>query len=182
MKTILSSIRSQLLGFTLIFANLIHAAPVMVDQNPAICPQSGTIELPDGRIINAQLALTRQDKLSGLSGVQNEEFGPQDAILFLFPRVEPRSVWAPDTYFDLDIIFLDNNLAVVDIERNLPAHPGRKTTPPIPKSKTVRTRHIMEMRADSDYAKHISKGMKLKWVSTPSLNSILACAFGGVQY
>jgi hypothetical protein len=43
------------------------------------------------------------------------------------------------------------------------------------RSREVRTQHMLEMRADSPYARQIETGMRLHWTSRPTLGEIEAC-------
>lgn len=78
-----------------------------------------------------------------------------------------------DTYLNTDIFFLDKDLNVIEIERNMKAHPGRETPPQIQISKALVCRHILEMRTNSEISNIVEKGMKLRWASKPSLTDII---------
>lgn len=69
----------------------------------------------------------------------------------------------PDTYMNLDIIFLDKDLRITYIEQNVKAHPGTKEIPPIPRTKTIFGRYVLEIRSDSPYRKYFKVGSKIKW-------------------
>jgi len=97
----------------------------------------------------------------GLSGVSPKDFKDDQGLLFFFPELGSRSFWMPDTYFDLDIIFLDKDLKVLDIVRDVPHHPGFQE--PIPRVKTVQAWHVLEMKAGSSHAQEIKIGQKLSW-------------------
>lgn len=130
------------------------------------------ISLPNGQTINLLLVITDREQTKGLSGIQQDDFDKDQGMFFFYLEPGLRSFWMPDTYFDLDIFFLDKNLKVIDIERNMPAHPGMKSPPPIAKTRTVFSRHVLEMRSDSPLAKEIKVGTKLKWISSWSLSEI----------
>ena len=80
--------------------------------------------------------------------------------------------WMPNTYFDLDLFFLDKNFKVLKVLRKVPAHPGLETPPPIFRAKPFFCRHVMEMRADSPLAAEIYEGTTLQWVGRPDLSEI----------
>ncbi len=139
------------------------------------CPRVGKLMTEDRALISVRLALTADEVYGGLSGVKDTEFKSHEAMLFVFHRDGPRSVSARETYFDIDVFFLDRNLKVVALKRKLAAHPGVMPVPPIDQSATVLARHILEMRSDSPIAQRIDKGSQLLWSSTPPLQQISAC-------
>ena len=72
----------------------------------------------------------------------------------------------PDTYFDLDILFLDKNLKIVELVLGLKHHPGRKGE--IPTTGKITSRYALELRADSTIGKKLVVGDQLKWILPPS--------------
>ena len=68
----------------------------------------------------------------------------------------------PDTWFDLDIFFLDENLTVIALERSLPKHPGRKIPPPIAHTSSHFSRHVLEVKSGTPLSKKIVIGTRLK--------------------
>lgn len=127
---------------------------------------------PTGRFINTILLVSMKEHEVGLSGIKNNDFKENEGALFWYPDVSTRRFWMPDTYFNLDLFFLDGELRVVDIDRNLLAHPGKVEPPPIMFSKTVRARHVLELRADSAVSKEIKIGDQLQVLSPLSLSQI----------
>ncbi|MBL6988712.1 MAG: DUF192 domain-containing protein [Bacteriovoracaceae bacterium] len=136
-------------------------------------PPYGKISFPFGATIEVDLAISPKDQKSGLSGVKNEKFATNRGLLFIYKKMGPRVFWMPNTYFNLDIIFLDDKFKVVDIERNMPAHPGLKQPPAITTTKQVNAQFVLEMKASSPIASKIGKGMQLKWISSHPLESYL---------
>lgn len=136
-------------------------------------PVSAELKLPSGERITARLALSQLEKKRGLSGFSENDFAHDEALLIVNKTDTERKVWMVDTRFNLDVFFLDSDLTVIDIERNLQAHPGKQSPPDIQISKGVTCRHILEMRADSKIAGKITKGMVLRWVSIPALSDII---------
>jgi uncharacterized membrane protein (UPF0127 family) len=124
--------------------------------------RKGQIALPSGRMLKVKLAITPTETTKGLSGIQDSDYDPFNGLLFFFKENGPRSFWMPDTYFNLDIIFLDENLKIVDIDRNVPHHPGR--VEPIPRAKTVFSRHVLEIKSSSPLSQDFQVGQKLNWV------------------
>jgi uncharacterized membrane protein (UPF0127 family) len=128
--------------------------------------KSGTITLSTGDTLKTYLAIGEDLQSQGLSGVQPEHFGDDESMLFVYETEGLRRFWMPDTYFNLDIFFLDHLLRVIDIERNMPAHPGRAEPPKIARSRTIRAWHVLEIKSSSPHARKVKIGDQLKFEST----------------
>jgi uncharacterized membrane protein (UPF0127 family) len=124
---------------------------------------------PSGDQIRTVLAVTQRDQMQGLSGVRSQQFARDEGLLFYYFDEDERYFWMPDTYFDLDIIFLDKNLKITEILRKLPHHIGRDNPSSIPRARPVWARHALEMRADSPIAQQLKKGDELQWRASVSL-------------
>lgn len=129
------------------------------------------LETPSGDKVKTYLALSVADQTRGLSKIRQHEFSTDEAMLFYYLKNEPRSFWMPDTYFNLDIFFLDKDMRVLSVERNVPHHPGRSQTPPIYSTGTYNCRHVLELKHSKKSAQ-IVQGMKLIWSSLPSQSQI----------
>tara|TARA_R110000868_G_scaffold175888_6_gene413127 strand:+ start:2007 stop:2606 length:600 start_codon:yes stop_codon:yes gene_type:complete len=127
---------------------------------------------PSGRFIKTVLLYSAREQEVGLSGTKSEEFDQNEGALFWYDRKGPRRFWMPDTYFNLDLVFLDSDLRVIDIDKNLEAHPGRDEPPQIKFSKTVQARHVLEVKASSDFAESLKVGDQLRVLSPLSLSQI----------
>lgn len=144
----------------------------------SLCGFSGAMQLADGSRLKVRLTLSDAEKKLGLSGLRKTEFAGDEALLMVNFNNNQRSVNMGDTHFNLDVFFLDNDLRVVGLHRNLKAHPGKTEPPAIENSPWVYARHIMEMRADSRYASQIQVGTVLRWQSEPGVKEIERCMAG----
>ena len=133
---------------------------------------SGKLGLPSGRVIKIKLAISEEDQKKGVSGLSPSQFGKDEGLFFFYKKDAFRSFWMPDTYFNLDIFFLDENLKTIEVLRKVPFHPGWKTPPPIYKTKPVFCRYVLEMRSDSPLAGEIQKGVSLTWIHQVKLSEI----------
>lgn len=127
---------------------------------------------PQGKAVSLRLSLTREQHMKGLSGLKPSEFGLNEGMLFVNGEVAPRQFWMPDTYFNLDIVFLGPNLEVIGIEKNVPHHPGEKEPPPIYRTKTYMAKYILETKSPNKFTKNLKVGDVLKWKGTNSLSEI----------
>ncbi len=125
-----------------------------------------SIALATGKVIQAYLAQSDQQQVQGLSGVKPAQIEDHEGMLFVYKQMGPRSFWMPNTYTDLEIIFLDDKYRVIHIERNVPAHPGMKEPPSIARTPTVYSQYVLELRSSSPLAKEIKVGDLLKPLTT----------------
>lgn len=132
----------------------------------------GEIQLPTGQKMKAWISITEIEQKKGLSFLKKNEFAEDEAMLFFDLKDTPRQFWMPDTFFNLDIIFLTKDLYVIDIHRDIQHFTRRTPHHEVPRSKTVRCRHVLEIRADSRLSQHVQVGSQLKWISEPSLEKI----------
>ncbi len=127
---------------------------------------------PSGRVIKTVLLVSPIEQEVGLSGTKAHEFEENEGALFWYPSNGIRRFWMPDTYFNLDLVFLDEQLTVIDIDRNLVAHPGRQEPPEIAFSKTVQARHVLEVKAGSPISDVLKIGDRLQVLTPLSLSKI----------
>lgn len=137
-------------------------------KNPYKSYQQGEITLPSGKKLKVYLAINEDQQKMGLSHVKAEEFGDNDAMIFLDKTYSTRQFWMPETHFNLDVVFLNEDLYVLDIHRNLQHYPKAEPRSAIPLSKKVYCQHVLEIKSDSPLAQEIRPGMILNWSSPKS--------------
>jgi uncharacterized membrane protein (UPF0127 family) len=133
----------------------------------------GKMQNKNGMFVDVALATTREVQTKGLSGIKSKQFKTNQAMLFVNSEMAPRKFWMPDTYFNLDIIFLDNNLKIVGIDRNAHSHPGMKEPPIIYRTGVYNAQYILETKANSPFSKSLRIGDELKYLGKPSLSEIV---------
>ncbi len=131
--------------------------------------QQGEITLPSGKKLKVYMAINDQQQQMGLSHIKDSEFADNDTMIFMDKRYSSRQFWMPDTHFNLDIIFLNEDLYVLDIHRNLKHYPKSGPREKIPLSKKVYCQHVLEIKSSSPLAKEIKPGMILNWTSSKNL-------------
>ena len=124
---------------------------------------------PSGETIETTLAISPQEQEQGLSGVKPEDFSHNQGMLFFYTQDDERHFWMPDTYFDLDLFYLDKDLKITDIVRKLPFYKGRANPQIIPRARGVWARHVLEMKSTSEIAKKLKEGDGLRWDAPISL-------------
>lgn len=123
------------------------------------------LKTPAGDVIKTTLVFTPKDMEQGLSGTKADDFNEEQGMLFFYLADDEKNFWMPDTYFDLDLIFLDKDLKINDIIRKLPHYIGRNNPDLIPRARSVWARHVLEMKASSPISQKLKIGDQLRWDS-----------------
>lgn len=137
--------------------------------------ETATMASPSGTAIPIRIAIKELDQQNGLSGIKSEDWPDSQGLLFAYPGIGLRRFWMPDTYFNLDIIFLDPDFSIVHIERNVPAHPGKDESElPIYRTSDIYAQHVLELKAGQYPTKDWQIGSRLQWRSSPELETYLS--------
>ncbi len=129
----------------------------------------GTAELiaPNGHPINISFAISNDEKTKGLSGLQPSKMRVDEGLFFVYNTMSAKTFWMPETYFNLDIIFLDLSMKVVGLEKNVKHFKGRDPIKSIPVTGTYYSAHVLELHAGEADKYHIRVGSILKWKKYP---------------
>jgi uncharacterized membrane protein (UPF0127 family) len=123
-------------------------------------------------IVHLRLAISKEDQTRGLSGLRPADFKNNEGMLFINAEESPRTFWMIDTYFNLDIIFLDKNLTIVGMEKNVPAHPGKDEPPLIFRTNTYQSQFVLETKSDAPFCNGLKIKDRLKFIGKPNLSEI----------
>jgi uncharacterized membrane protein (UPF0127 family) len=145
-------------------------------------PRNAELTLSSGRQLKIDLALTASEQIRGISGIKAKDFAGDRGMLFVYWDYARRQFWMPDTHFDLDIFFLDKDLKILAVERNVPHYPGRQNPSKIPRTKTVLSAHVLEMKSDSPLAKELKPGQTLKWSAKLPLKTYEKVMRASIRY
>lgn len=126
---------------------------------------------PEGQTIRSSIASTAAEQTKGLQGVRDNEFAEDEGKLFFYLSTSTRSFWMPNTYFNLDIIYLDQNLKILNIVWNIPHYTGNVNSE-IPRAPAITSRHVLEMKAGSLISSRLKIGDTLGWKSSLSLDEL----------
>ena len=157
-----------LLGMTRLFLVYLFVVPVLAGSPSLSHLAKGTLQLADGQIIPVSLALSKQEKGKGLSGIKADQFGEKEGLLFYYLESKGRTFWMPNTYFNLDIFFVDENWIVHDIVRDLTHHSGFSSLSTIPTTPRIEAHYVLEMKATSPVSQQIKKGDQLEFKTSLS--------------
>lgn len=131
------------------------------------------ITTAQGHSVMTYLAITPSEQEQGLSGIKENDFSEKEGMLFYYPQAGIKHFWMPDTYFNLDLIYLDLNFKVIDIVRNLAHHKGRANSELIPRARGVWSNHVLEMKSSSKIAREIQIGDQLKIEYSPEAKKVI---------
>lgn len=127
-------------------------------QAPAHLRQPPVAILPDGTRIELELAVTPEEHERGL--MYRPHLAPERGMLFLFDKPLVPDFWMKNTLVPLDMVFIGNDGAVVDIaERVQPCHAD-----PCPQySPRAECVAVLEIAAGSAAAHGVVRGAHLKF-------------------
>lgn len=105
--------------------------------------------------IDIELADTEAERAQGM--MFRQSMGGLQGMLFLFDQTQPQSFWMKNTLIPLDIIFISEDMRIVDQYMNAP-----------PKSeKNIRSRrpakYVLEVNAGFCRAYNTGPGMQVSW-------------------
>lgn len=135
--------------------------------NNFISPSSKSyyIQHESEQIYQVKLLKTPQELAKGFSGIKPEQVGNHQGLFFYFPTTSERHFWMPDTYFDLTIIYLNENLKVLHLIERAPHHEGTsEVEQPIFRAKPIKARFVLEVKAGISTPNSIKVGDQFKWI------------------
>ena len=105
-----------------------------------------TLTITQKTKLKTYLALTLEQQTLGLSNIKDEQFSRQEAMLFVYSEVGPRRFWMKQTFFDLDILFLDEQGKITAMALGMEAHPGADPRF-IPTTPAYKAQYVLETKA-----------------------------------
>jgi uncharacterized membrane protein (UPF0127 family) len=92
-------------------------------------------------------ANTDEDRTLGFSNV--EKINLDEAILFIFDPPSMETFWMKDMNFDLYIIWIDENLKIIKIDKNISRNSYNKTNPLLSEkfSSEIPIKYVLEISA-----------------------------------
>ena len=108
--------------------------------------------------LRVYMAQSEMEKIIGLSNLESKELGKDLGMLFLYPHKGLKSFWMPETNFDLDIFFLDENSKIIKIVRRLPHFPFKKPVKSIPKTESIFSLNVLEIRSGDPISNLLKEG------------------------
>lgn len=105
----------QSLRLWLIAPLVVAAAQASAAELPPV-----TVKLPSGTVLAGELAANESDRARGLMFRIEQQFGPEQAMVFLFEELGDLSFWMKNMNFAIDMVWLSPDMKVVSIEHDVP--------------------------------------------------------------
>ncbi|WP_371747894.1 DUF192 domain-containing protein [Hahella aquimaris] len=102
-----------------------------------------------------------------------EQFPSHQGLLFYYNTFQLRAFWTAETYFNLDIIFLDDSYVVTAIERNVPNYRYSEPAEPRPRTGLHPCRFILELVAGRSKELNLQVGDRLRWTVPEEIETFL---------
>ena len=136
------------------FAAAILATPIGASPQAEVVP----VRLPSGTTIQAELALTPEQRARGL--MFRDRLDPDRGMLFVFPEASFHDFWMKNCRFPIDIIWLSPEKKIVHIERAVP--PCEKD--PCPTYGSLRkAQYVLEVVADLSHQEELRLGDSIEF-------------------
>jgi len=123
--------------------------------------KTGSFALPNADVFTVYIAETSSQQYFGLRKIKVQNFDARMGMLFPQDQMLIRQFWMPETFFDLDIVFMDQNFLILDIHRALKHYPFKAKQGEVPMSRKVLSQHVLEVKSYSSLASRLQIGMKL---------------------
>ncbi len=128
---------------------------------------------PNGPPIKVSWAISITEKVNGLSNLESKKMNKDQGLVFFYTKDQDRVFWMPETFFNLDIIFLDKNFKIVGLEENIKHFKKRVPDNDIPRTKAHYSRHVLELHAGQAKKLGLKKGITLKWKNPNKVKPLL---------
>lgn len=123
---------------------------------PAAASSAPAVVLPGGSRVLVEVV---SDDLTRAQGLMfRSSLGSDRGMLFLFPRTEVYPFWMKNTLIPLDILWIDESGAIVDIARDVPPC-GADPCPSYPPKAAAR--FVLELAAGQAAARGLKNGDRL---------------------
>lgn len=105
--------------------------------------------------VRVEIANSDKERIQGLSG-RSEMGNTMNGLLFVFPTTDYHSMWMKDMKFPIDIIWISDDLKVINIEKNISPDTYPRTFVP-----TAPARYALETNVHYADALDLHAGMKV---------------------
>ena len=106
-------------------------------------------------IINVQIADDNKERTQGLMFI--EKLDENDGMLFIFEKEEGRAFWMKNTLIPLDMIFINDELQIVDIKNAVPC----KQDPCALYSSKKSAKYVLEVNSGFAERNEVVEGSKI---------------------
>ena len=142
---------------------ILVAWPAVAGEAPS--PEWAVAVFPSGAEFQLELAVDPQTRARGY--MFREQIGSREGMLFLFPSEARHGFWMKNCKIELDIIWLDPRLSVVDIAHRQPPCPERGECPTVRPLRPAR--YVLEVAGGTARSEDLNVGDRIEILSEPSL-------------
>lgn len=133
--------------------------PAAVPEPPFIKEGELAVLDPTGKRViqkfDIEIAQIPEEREQGL--MYRKSMTDKQGMLFMFEYPEPQSFWMRNTYISLDIIYLNEKMEVVSIQKNAPPQSEK----PLPSGKPAQ--YVLEINGGLSDKLGIQPGFKVAW-------------------
>ena len=142
----------KILAFIFISVALIFMASIFLNKKDASLRK----EIIVGNVaVKVEIAASSEEKQKGLSG--RNFMRKNSGMLFVFSQPDLYHFWMKNMKFPIDIIWLDENLRIINIEKNItPDSFPKKFTPRLP------AKYVLEVNGGWSDKNKIKEGVNIK--------------------
>lgn len=118
---------------------------------------------PNKSKIEVSFAVGLKETTKGLSGMKPDQMKANEGLFFYYEKMGPMAFWMPNTFFNLDIIFIDKDLRVVAVEENMKHFEKKGPPEEVPMTKQHHAQYVLELKAGQAKKFGIKPGKFIKW-------------------
>jgi len=143
---------------TLTAARCEHKPATMQPTRTSPDPRAARVIVPGGRAIEVEIAANDETREQGL--MYRDRLPPGHGMLFLFARAGTYPFWMKNTIIPLDMIWIDESLRVVHVERSVPPCKADPCPSYDPKAEA---RYVLELAGGEAARQGIGAGPQLRF-------------------
>ena len=123
--------------------------------------QTMPVTLPNGAKIQAEVALTPQEHLTGM--MFRDHVPPDHGMLFVFADMQPRSFYMYQTLIPLDILWIDADRRIAYISADTPPCPAKNAAACPNYGEGVPAQYVLELGGGQAAAQGLQVGDRLSF-------------------
>lgn len=112
-------------------------------------------DMHDSLLVKIEFAESTTEMMQGL--MYRQEMNENEGMLFIYPYSQEMNFWMKNTHIPLDLIFIDETGAIVDLAEQTEAFSEKNI------SSKVLSKFVLEVNADYCKKNYVIIGDKVKW-------------------
>jgi len=151
-------VKNSLLAFALLLAACSAPQNTPAAPSPAAPASGPRVVLPDGAVIQVELATDEPTRSQGL--MYRDRLAEDRGMLFFFPQSGEYPFWMKNTLIPLDMIWIDDQRRIAHVTSNVPpckADPCPNYPP------NANAKYVLELAAGVAAKHHLAKDQTLRF-------------------